>query len=291
MAPEFVPLKQISMKSHPEFNEVWLHERLSDQPELLGLGDLVLLDHEKSLPGGGRLDLLLMDSDTRTRYEVEIQLGATDASHIIRTLEYWDIERKRYPQYEHIAVIAAEEMTSRFFNVIGLFNGFIPIIAIQVKALDLGSNQVSLDFTTVMSHAILAREQDDPSIATDRPYWEDKASPNTLRITDYLFDITREVDPDVSLNYNKFYIGLSKGGKASNFVTFVSQKSQVKLRAKWLESEDVQDLVEDFENSSITLHSNANQKGCRLLISKVPSGEERRLLHDAIERARKGFEN
>ena len=80
------------MKSHPEFNEIWLHERLSDQPELLGLGDLVRLDHEKSLPGGGRLDLLLLDSDTGTRYEVEIQLGATDASHIIRTLEYWDIE-------------------------------------------------------------------------------------------------------------------------------------------------------------------------------------------------------
>ena len=25
-------------------------------------------------------------------YEKEIQLGATDESHIIRTVEYWDIE-------------------------------------------------------------------------------------------------------------------------------------------------------------------------------------------------------
>ena len=45
-----------------------------------------------------------------TRYEVEIQLGATDESHLIRTIEYWDIERRCYPQYEHVAVIAAEDV-------------------------------------------------------------------------------------------------------------------------------------------------------------------------------------
>jgi hypothetical protein len=44
------------------------------------------------------LDLLLQDADGNRRYEVEVQLGKTDESHIIRTIEYWDIERKRYPQ-------------------------------------------------------------------------------------------------------------------------------------------------------------------------------------------------
>jgi hypothetical protein len=57
------------------------------------------------------------------------RLGMTDESHIIRTVEYWDTERRRWPQYEHVAVIVAEEITGRFFNVISLFNGFIPIIA------------------------------------------------------------------------------------------------------------------------------------------------------------------
>jgi hypothetical protein len=64
----------------------------------------------------GRLDLLLQDVDTNRRYEVEIQLGKTDESHIIRTIEYWDIERKRYPQYDHCAVIIAEDITSRFLT-------------------------------------------------------------------------------------------------------------------------------------------------------------------------------
>ena len=56
-------------------------------------------------------------------YEIEIQLGATDPSHIIRTVEYWDTEKKRYPQYDHCAVIVAEEIIGRFMNVISLFNG------------------------------------------------------------------------------------------------------------------------------------------------------------------------
>ena len=44
------------------------------------------------------MDLLLQDADDNDRYEVEIELGTTDESRIIRTIEYWDIERKRYPQ-------------------------------------------------------------------------------------------------------------------------------------------------------------------------------------------------
>jgi hypothetical protein len=40
------------------------------------------------------VDLLLQNPETKRRYEVEIQLGATDEAHIIRTIEYWDIEKK-----------------------------------------------------------------------------------------------------------------------------------------------------------------------------------------------------
>ena len=56
-------------------------------------------------------------------YEVEIQLGKTDESHIIGTVQYWDIERKRYPHCEHTAGIAAGKESSPsagFLNVIRL---------------------------------------------------------------------------------------------------------------------------------------------------------------------------
>jgi hypothetical protein len=117
----------VSLKAHPELSEQWLRDRIAENPKILGLGDFVLRDKERPQPNAGRLDLLLHDPETHRWYEVEIQLGKTNENHIIRTIEYWDIERKRYPQYEHCAVIIAEDITSRFLNVISLFNGFIPL--------------------------------------------------------------------------------------------------------------------------------------------------------------------
>ena len=139
---EFVKHQKVGLKENPTLNEHWLQARIADDPSILGLGDLVLKDRERKQPHAGRLDLLLQD-DVNHRYEVEIQLGRCDESHIIRTIEYWDIERKRYPQYDHVAVIIAEDITSRFLNVISLFNGFIPLVAIQLNAVQIG-NQISL---------------------------------------------------------------------------------------------------------------------------------------------------
>ncbi len=110
--------ERIWLKDHPDLDERWLQDRIGEDPALLGLGDLVLKDRERPQPRAGRLDLLLQDAETNKRYEVEVQLGKTDEAHIIRTIEYWDIERKRYPQYDHTAVIVAEDITGRFLNVI-----------------------------------------------------------------------------------------------------------------------------------------------------------------------------
>ncbi len=127
--------ERLTLKSHPELNERWVQDRIAEDPNILGLGDLVLRDKERIQPRASRLDLLLQDPETNRRYEVELQLGASDEAHIIRTIEYWDIERKRYPQYDHCAVLIAEDITSRFLNVVSLFNGSLPLIAIQMQAL------------------------------------------------------------------------------------------------------------------------------------------------------------
>jgi hypothetical protein len=76
--PEKIPLK-----NHPEFNEKWIQEHIADDPSLLGLGDVTVKDKERVQPTAGRLDLLLQDTESDHRYEVEIQLGKTDESYII----------------------------------------------------------------------------------------------------------------------------------------------------------------------------------------------------------------
>jgi hypothetical protein len=166
---------RISLKANAELNEKWLQQQIAADVEVLGLGDLVVKDVERRQPRSGRLDVLLFDPETNTRYEVEIQLGATDESHIIRTLEYWDNERRRFPQYEHIAVIVAEEITGRFLNVINLFNQAIPLIAIQMSALQV-NDTLTLHSTRVLDIALPAiEEEDEPGQETDRSYWQQKS--------------------------------------------------------------------------------------------------------------------
>ena len=112
--------EKISLKKH--FNEKWLQDRIEEDPSILGLGELDPIQRERKQSSGGRIDFLFLNNETETMYETEIQLGATDESHIIRTIEYWDIERRRFPSKDHRAVIVAEEITNRFFNVIALMN-------------------------------------------------------------------------------------------------------------------------------------------------------------------------
>ena len=191
MNRKYVKPKRIQLKGHPEFTERWVQELIENDPAILGLGDLVLRDVERIQPRAGRLDLLLQDPGTKRRYEVELQLGSTDESHIIRTIEYWDIEKKRYPQYEHCAVLIAEDITSRFLNVVSLFNGTLPIIAIQMQALTVGDS-LTLVFTKVMdelSRGLVDDDEDAVAAPTDRAYWEQRATRNTVCIADNILEL------------------------------------------------------------------------------------------------------
>ena len=222
---EFVMPEYVSLKGHSTYNERWLHERIVENPSLLGLGDLDVRASERPQPSGGRLDLLLFNPETDTRYEVELQLGATDESHIIRTIEYWDIERKRYPQYEHIAVIAAEDMTSRFLNVIGLFNQAIPLIAIQLKAV-MVNNELTIVATRILGIMSLGTDDEDEGETVDRSYWEAKSSSESLSICDQIVEMIADVESGIQAKYTKHYIGLVGIVGVKNFVTLRPRKSK-----------------------------------------------------------------
>ena len=238
--------EKISLKDHPELNESWLQDVIAENPEIIGIGDLVLKDKERIQPRAGRLDILLQDPELNKRYEVEIQLGKTDESHLIRTIEYWDIERKRYPQYEHCAVIVAEEITSRFLNVISLFNGNIPLVAIQLTAYK-HNDDYFLTFNTVLDEMKLGLVDDEEEIReiTDRNYWEtQKGTPKTVKIVDETLTIIKEILPGYELKYNKFYIGLAQNGIADNFILFRAKKSFMRMEIRIDKSEELENEIE-----------------------------------------------
>ena len=204
-----VKLEKVSLKNNPEIKEDMIQSYIFNNPSVLGLGDLTPIQREKIQPMGGRLDLLMAD-DNGTRYEIEVQLGATDPSHIIRTIEYWDTEKKRYPQYDHCAVIVAEEITGRFMNVISLFNGSIPLIALQVSAYKMDGNNVSLAFTKVLDRLTMGTEEEESYEITDRNYWENKTTVKMMKNVDSIFGDLQNLFTGYELKYNKFYIGLTK---------------------------------------------------------------------------------
>ena len=242
---EHVKLTEISMQGSG-LSESWVQGLLAEDPTLLGLGDLDVRETERRQPHAGRLDMLLSDPDTSTRYEVELQLGATDESHIIRTIEYWDLERRRYPQYEHIAVIVAEEITSRFFNVISLFNGFIPIVAIQMTALQVDDSRVSLVFTKVLDHVTLGTDEEDGSETVDRAYWEKKSSDSVMGMVDRIHSMVMERDSaEVGLSYKKHFIGLVQGGIANNYVALAPRRKWVVASFRIPQSEEITDMIDE----------------------------------------------
>lgn len=277
--------ERISLKDHPEFDEKWVQGVIADDPGLLGLGDIVMKDKERVQAKGGRLDLLLQDVETSHRYEVELQLGPTDETHIIRTLEYWDVERKRYPQYEHSAVLIAENITSRFLNIIELFNSAVPLIAIQLNAIRLG-DAISLVFTTVLDERTLGMVDEDEEIAevTDRSYWENRATKETVQLADRLLETIRTFEPRASLKYNKFYIGLTVGNRANNFVSFIPQKAAIRLELRIPRSDETDQLIKESGVDTLGYDRHWGQYRLRL----VPSDLEKHssLLAELMKKAR-----
>lgn len=274
---DFVKLERISLKGNSQIKEDIIQNFIFNNPSVLGLGDLTPLTREKIQPAGGRLDILLGDDDG-ARYEVEIQLGATDPSHIIRTIEYWDTERKRYPNYDHCAVIVAEEITSRFMNVISLFNGHIPLIAIQVAAYKVG-DQISLVFTKVLDRMTLGTDEEEQYEITDRKYWENRSTTKMLKSVDAIFSDINQLAPGYDLKYNKFYIGLAKDGVAKNFIIFKPKKSFLYLVIKGTEDPE---KVKALENVGLDVNYAARWKEYNIRLSGYDEYKKHKELLDKL---------
>ena len=273
--------EKINLKNHPEIKEDNIQQFIFENPQILGLGDLTPIRREKTQPAGGRLDILMAD-DNDTRYEIEIQLGGTDPSHIIRTIEYWDNEKKRYPQYDHCAVIVAEEITGRFMNVIQLFNGSIPLIALQMQATKIG-NDIQLSFVKVLDRISLGTDEEEEAEPTDRNYWEKKST--VLKCVDTVFKDVSQYVPGFELKYNKFYIGLAKNGTASNFIYFRPKKKFVHLYAK---CEETPERNEKLDNSDLEWSYRARNRAYRIKLNRIEEYKNNKdliesLIRDAME--------
>jgi len=281
----YVKFETISLKNHQIINEKWVQEKIENDPSILGLGDLSVRQSEKIQQSGGRLDILLQDDDSKTRYAVELQLGKTDETHIIRTIEYWDNERKRNQNYNYVAVIIAEDITNRFFNVISLFNGSIPIIAIQLKAIK-HKHDIGLDFTTVLD-LITPDEEEEIGETVDRTYWERSAAKDTVKMADSLLSYISEFVNGFSLKFNKHYVGLTQNETAKNFATFRPRKSVLQLNVKLKKNEEIDEIINNTNLDQIAYDNQWKEYRFRLKQEDLLSSKN--VIVDLFKRAYESY--
>lgn len=209
MAEEILMAHSVSMRE-AGLDEYWLQDQICINPAILGLGELELINKERKQNSGGRLDILLKDPQDDSMYEVEVMLGDTDETHIIRTIEYWEYEKRLRPQRQHYAVLVAEQVTRRFFNVIHILSHSIPIIAIQASLIE-SNGKRSLFFTKVLD---TFEEIDDGTsvdeVEVNPDFWDKKAK-WTLDAAKKLLAVVTPVLGVAELGYVKSYVAVNVG--------------------------------------------------------------------------------
>ena len=247
MTLKYIQMEIVNLSDHHD--EKWLQDKIDENPKLIGLGELTVIHRERRQSTGGRIDFVLSDPETDTRYEVEIQLGATDESHIIRAIEYWDLERRRYPSKDHTAVIIAENITNRFFNVISLMNKSIPIIAIQLSAVKV-DDSLGLIFTKILDTSSEYEDEDIAGEPVDRKYWEKRADPKSISLMDETISLCKSFSDNLRITYNKSHVTL--GSQRKNFAWFHPRQKEGYCHFNiQVGIDNVEEVREDLEKSGI----------------------------------------
>jgi hypothetical protein len=177
----------------------------------------------------------------------------------------------------------AEEITGRFLNVINLFNQAIPLIAIQMSALEL-DGRMTLHATKVLDLALPAlEEEDEPGPETDRSYWEHSSNAQMVGVVDKLLGIVNEYGPEMTLKYNKYYIGLQRDGVPNNFVSFTPRKKHIQMGVHIERSEQ---LDRQIENSGLLMGYDVSWKNYNLRIAPADLDTNQDILRELIQLAR-----
>ena len=228
MSLEYARGSRLWLKDHPDYREAWLRDLIARDPSILGLGTLHVRQVERPVPGSGRLDLLLQNHQRGRRYVVEVMLGRMDESHIIRCIEYWDFEQRRSPRYAHCAVLIAEEVQARFQNVLLLLQRVMPVIALELCAIQMG-NKLVVHFAKILD---LRQPEAEEEPTCGRCQWERRGFSASLGQLDQCLALLREIDPALEPVYHRDHIGVAAHGKTRNFLQFRPMKHSLRMEVR-----------------------------------------------------------
>jgi hypothetical protein len=242
-------------------DEYWLQDLIYDNPSILGLGELAPVSKEKRQSSGGKLDILLKNPLDNSMYEIEVMLGETDPSHIIRTIEYWDIEKRRYPQRQHFPVLVAESFNKRYFNVIQILSLNVPMIAIQVDLLEVGEQKI-INFAKILD-IYEEQAEDDESNLVNETTWSGNANWTLQAANELLNTINstriNSTSLPLRLNFTQSYIAIV-GPKGNAYWLYKRSQPKSYLGFKERNDEKVEVIKSIFDAASIPFTYNKYQE-------------------------------
>jgi hypothetical protein len=233
---EIKTLNLISIRDHGK-DEFWLQDYICQNPSCLGIGDLELVSKEKKQSSGGRLDILMKGSDDEL-YEIEVMLGETNETHIIRTIEYWDIEKKKRPKRQHTAVLVAERINTRFYNVINLLSNSVPIIGIQANLYQIG-DEVSMVFTKIIDSFEEPEIEEEGGTTHGIEFLREK-SPETAEVIEILSPVVISSCSDNRINHRK-----------NGATIFIRGSKRIVINRRGNKQASVQYKISDEDRSSV----------------------------------------
>jgi uncharacterized protein with ParB-like and HNH nuclease domain len=125
------------------------------------------------------------------------------------------------------------------------------------------------------------RSEDNEQIHVDRSFWESKANSDALNILDGCFQLFKEIDSEMSLNYVQSYVGLLKNGKAYNCTLFQPTSSYVRTRVY---VENPSEWITQLQNAGVSSNVALGKNGrIRIRISKENFTFHRELLRRLFE--------
>ena len=169
-----------------------------------------------------------------------------------------------------------------------MFSGTIPIIAIQLNALQV-EEKIVLNFVKVLDQTML-RLDDTATPAgptTDREYWEKSQSTSQmLKLADRFLDfINSKSQSKFSLNYVKAYIGLRENNSSRGFIRFQPRKTVFRLT---VQLEDKRPWIERLDDLNIS--TSQGNRVLRLMLKPKELQEHKAVIEELLEQAVKEFE-
>ena len=125
--------RKISIKNK-NINEKFVQEYFEENINFLGFTNGILLDKEEIQAGSKRLNMLFQESGTKRCYIVGIKLGNLDKDHIEKTIEYWNLSKKKYPKFEHCITFYVGNITGEAMTLLDSYDKQGQIIVYILKA-------------------------------------------------------------------------------------------------------------------------------------------------------------